>query len=115
LRDADGDVLAVNRYVHSRTDDLAPLLDLPGARVEAVAEPALSAVQLRHTGGPAALGVYLTDGRPIEADGWAVFEDNMLDLLPGESVRVPVRWRDAPEKGRTIRLEGWNTVVRDVS
>ncbi|WP_314174105.1 glycoside hydrolase family 2 protein [Streptomyces winkii] len=108
LRGAGGEPLATSRWVHSRTGDLAPLLDLPAAHVEALADPGLTAVHIRHLGGPAALGLYLTDARPIEAEGWAVFEDNMLDLLPGESVRVPVTWRSAPEEGRAVRLEGWN-------
>ncbi|QPP05544.1 hypothetical protein G4Z16_03090 [Streptomyces bathyalis] len=114
LRDGDGEPLASGRWVHSRTSDLAPLLDLPEARIETVAEPHLRAVHLRHAGGPAALGLYLTDARPIEAEGWAVFEDNMLDLLPGESVRVPVTWRAAPGEGRAVAVEGWNTGVREL-
>jgi beta-mannosidase len=103
-----------SRWVHSRTADLAPLLDLPDARLEIAPEPALGAVHIRHVGGPAALGLCLTDARPIDAPGWAVFEDNMLDVLPGESVRVPVTWRGAPEEGRAVRVEGWNTVAREL-
>ncbi|MCH6163677.1 glycoside hydrolase family 2 protein [Streptomyces marispadix] len=114
LCDADGGSLATSRWVHSRTGDLAPLLDLPAARIETITEPGLRAVHLRHLGGPAALGLYLTDARPIEAEGWAVFGDNMLDLLPGESVRVPVTWRSAGEEGRTVRVEGWNTRAREL-
>jgi beta-mannosidase len=114
LRDADGERLATSRWVHSRTGDLAPLLDLPAARIETITEPGLRAVHLRHLGGPAALGLYLTDARPIEAEGWAVFGDNMLDLLPGESVRVPVTWRSAGEEGRTVRVEGWNARAREL-
>jgi beta-mannosidase len=114
LCDTDGERLATSRWVHSRTGDLAPLLDLPAARIETITEPGLRAVRLRHLGGPAALGLYLTDARPIEAEGWAVFGDNMLDLLPGESVRVPVTWRSAGEEGRTVRVEGWNTRAREL-
>ncbi|GHH75943.1 beta-mannosidase [Streptomyces sulfonofaciens] len=114
LRGPDGTPLAGNRYVHSTTADLAPLFDLAAARVEAVTEPGLGAVLLRHTGGPAALGLYLTDGRPYEAPGWAVFGDNMLDLLPGEAVRVPVDWCAAPGGERTVRLEGWNVRAREL-
>lgn len=110
---ADGTLLADNRYPHSRTADLAPLLDLPPAQVTATTEDGLTAVRLRHTGGPAALGLYLTDARPPAAPGWAAFGDNLLDLLPGERVRVPVDWRAAPDAGdRAILLEGWNTDAR---
>ncbi|HET9380807.1 MAG TPA: hypothetical protein VFP69_08250 [Streptomyces sp.] len=107
LHDAAGRTLAANRWLHTRTADLAPLLDLPGAHLEATA--AEDHVTVVHTGGAAALGVVLTDARPITAPGWAAFGDNMLDLLPGERVRIPVDWRHAPAAGRAIRLEGWNT------
>ena len=112
---ADGTLLAGNRYLHSRTADLAPLLDLPEAELTVTAEDDLSAVTLRHTGGPAALGLYLTDARPLTAPGWAAFGDNMLDLLPGESVRVPVDWRAVPPAAdRAILLEGWNIRAREL-
>jgi beta-mannosidase len=115
LRGPDGSLLAANRYLHSTAADLGPLLHLGEAAVEASAEPGLTGVRLRHTGGPAALGLYLTDARPLGTPGWAVPADNMLDLLPGESVHVPVEWRAAPEKDRTLRLEGWNTRARDLT
>lgn len=114
LHGPDGALLADNRYLHSTTADLAPLPELPEARVEAVAEPGLSAVRLRHTAGPAALGLYLTDARPYGAPGWAVFGGNMLDLLPGESAHIPVDWRAAPREHRTVLLEGWNIRAREL-
>jgi beta-mannosidase len=114
LHGPGGDLLAANRYLHSTTADLAPLLDLPRAAVDAVADDGLGVVHLRHAGGPAALGLYLTDARPVDAPGWAAFGDNMLDLLPGESARIPVDWRAAPAEGRAVRLEGWNTRAREI-
>ncbi|WP_189035463.1 glycoside hydrolase family 2 protein [Streptomyces daqingensis] len=115
LRGRGGRVLARSRWLHSRTADLAPLTGLPEARVEARLETAAGEraglVRLRHLGGPAALGLYLTDARPYESEGWAVFSDNMLDLAPREYAEVEVAWRAAPPEGRTVRLEGWN--VRD--
>ncbi|WP_255954280.1 glycoside hydrolase family 2 protein [Streptomyces odontomachi] len=115
LRAPDGALLADNRWVHSTTADLAPLCDLAEARVTVRTEPDLTAVHLAHTGGPAALGLYLTDAREYTAPGWAVFADNMIDLLPGETVRIPVAWRDAPQAGRTVRLEGWNIRATELS
>ncbi|MEV7990600.1 hypothetical protein AB0O67_01435 [Streptomyces sp. NPDC086077] len=112
LRDDEGGLLAANRYVHSTTDDLAPLFDLAPARIETEAETGLAAVRLTHMGGPAALGLSLTDARPYAAAGWAVPDDSMIDLLPGETVRLPVTWRDAPLEGRALLLEGWNTDAR---
>ena len=79
-----------NRYVMSRTESLAPLLDLPRATLT------LSNELLTNTGEVAALGVILESDDP-----WALFDDNVLDLLPGESVRV----------GPTTRAEGWNARV----
>jgi beta-mannosidase len=79
-----------NRYVMSRTENLAPLLDLPPATL------VLDGGVVRNTGDVAALGVVL------EADDRrAVFDDNVLDLLPGET-------RDA---GPATRAEGWNARV----
>ncbi|WP_425837214.1 glycoside hydrolase family 2 protein [Streptomyces fractus] len=108
----DDELKADNRYVHSVGADLSALLDLPPARVSLDWEPDRRAVRLTHVEGPAALGLHLTDARPIDTPGWAVFGDNMLDLLPGESAEVPVTWRDAPEEGRAVLLEGWNVDAR---
>jgi hypothetical protein len=58
-----------NRYVMSRTENLAPLLDLPTTTLE------LAGGVLRNTGGVAAIGVVAGD---------------VLDLLPGEERRVSV-------------------------
>ena len=59
LLDLDGR----NRYVMTKADNLAPLLDLPPARIE------LADGMLRHLAGPAAIGILAGD---------------VVDLLPGE-------------------------------
>jgi beta-mannosidase len=59
--------LGTNRYVMSRTENLAPLLDLPRTTLE------LADGVLRNTGEIAAIGV--------------VLDDDVVDLLPGEAVR----------------------------
>ena len=56
-----------NRYVMSKTADLAPLLDLPLAGIE------LAGGTLRHLSGPAAIGILAGD---------------VIDLLPGETRAV---------------------------
>jgi beta-mannosidase len=71
-----------NRYVMTTADTLAPLLDLPRA------ELSLEDGELRNLGAVAALGIVL------EGD----VEDNVLDLLPGESRIV----------GAATAAEGWN-------
>ncbi|MQA24718.1 MAG: hypothetical protein GEU94_04445 [Micromonosporaceae bacterium] len=62
----------------------------------------------------AALGVTLEDGRPHEAPGWAVAEDNLIHLLPGESRAVRVVWRAAPAADRALRISGFNLEERRV-
>lgn len=60
--------LGANRYVMSRTENLAPLLDLPQTTLE------LRDGFVRNTGDVAAIGV--------------VLDDDVWDLLPGEEIRV---------------------------
>jgi beta-mannosidase len=79
-----------NRYVMTRTDTLAPLLELPPARVEVAAADGV--LRLRHAGGPAALGLVI--------EGVTCW-DNVIDLLPGEERELPV----GPGEPR---VEGWN-------
>jgi beta-mannosidase len=92
--------LGSNRYVMTRTENLAPLLDLPPARVDV--GRAGDRLRLAHAGGPAALGIVIEDARPYDANGWVVFEDNVIDLLPGESRELEVTG------GGELRVEGWN-------
>jgi len=110
LADASGAVRATNRYPFSGTADLGPLLDLAPARVEvdAACDDSAWTLRLVHTGGPAALGLTLSDDRPIEVPGWAEPDDGGFDLLPGEERRVAVPWADAPLHGRRLVIGGWN-------
>jgi beta-mannosidase len=94
---------ALNRYVMTRTDNLAPLLDLPAARVEVDLVADSNYLRLRHVAGPAALGIVLEDARPYEEPGWVTFSDNVLDLLPGEE-----RMIDVTGPVGELRVEGWN-------
>jgi beta-mannosidase len=99
-----------NRYVMTRTENLAPLLDLPPAEV--VVERDDDGVQLHlHLHPPAqvaALGIVLEDARPHDAPGWVVFDDNVIDLLPGES------WTIRVEGAGELLVEGWNVEARRV-
>jgi beta-mannosidase len=79
-----------NRYVMTRTESLAPLLDLPPATL------VLDGEAIENAGNVAALGVVLEAG-----DRWQAFADNILDLLPGERRTV----------GTATRAEGWNARV----
>ncbi len=98
------DLEGPNRYVMTRTEDLAPLLDLPPARV-AVARDADCVHLHLHLHPPsqvAALGIVIEDARPPGAEGWPVLEDNVIDLLPGESRTIGV------EGGGALLVQGWN-------
>jgi beta-mannosidase len=86
--------LGTNRYVMSRSENLAPLLDLPRATIE------VEGGVLRNTGKVAALGVVVEDARPLDAPGWVTFDDNVFDLLPGEERSLGV--------SGDLVAEGWN-------
>lgn len=90
-----------SRYVMTRTDNLAPLLDLPRAELEIVADSNYRV--FRNTSGVAALGLVLEDARPYDAPGWVTFSDNVFDLLPGQERRIEV---EGP--AGELRVEGWN-------
>lgn len=89
--------LGANRYVMTRTPDLAPLLDLPRT------ELAFDGSVLRNAGTVAALGIVLEDARPYDQPGWITFSDNVLDLLPGEERELTI----AGPVG-ALHVEGWN-------
>jgi beta-mannosidase len=93
-----------NRYVMSRTSDLAPLLTLPRAELHAGRDG--DGLVLTHVGGPAALGIVVEDARPVDEPGWVTFSDNVIDLLPGEERRIEVRGPVAE-----LLVEGWNARV----
>jgi beta-mannosidase len=100
--------LVRNRYVMTRTENLAPLLDLPPAEVAVRRDADRLHLQL-HPGAPAAaLGIVLEDARPAGAPGWIRFEDNVIDLLPGESRTIAV------DGAGEVLVEGWNVEPQHV-
>jgi hypothetical protein len=90
-----------NRYVMTKAEHLAPLLDLPPAQLDV--ERNGTRLVLRNTGDVAALGVVVEDARPYDAPGWVLFSDNVLDLLPGEQRTI-----DVGGPAGELRIEGWN-------
>ena len=93
-----------NRYVMTRTENLAPLLDLPRATLALDARP--EKLVLTNTSDVAAIGLVLEDARPYDEPGWVVFSDNVLDVLPGEEREIEVEGPVAQ-----VRAEGWNARV----
>jgi len=110
LTDEAGTPRVNGRYLFGGGPDLAPLLDLAPARLDAMVERAdlRWTIRLQHGGGPAAIGVTIEDDRPIGDPGWAEVEDSGFELLPGEHAEIAVTWRDAPTTGRRLRLSAWN-------
>jgi beta-mannosidase len=99
-----------NRYAMTRTENLAPLLDLPRAdvNVELDDDGVHLHLHLHPSAQSAALGIVLEDARPYDAPGWVVFGDNLIDLLPGESRTIGV------QGAAEILVEGWNVKARRV-
>ena len=114
---AESTTVGTNRYLMTKQADLGPVLDLDRADLslsvlgDGDGDGDVWQVTLTHRGGPAALGIMLEDDRSPDEPGWAVFSDNLIDLLPGETRRLEVIWRDAPAIGRRLRAEGWNTAT----
>ncbi len=120
-----GVLLAGNRYLFSRTQNLAPLLDVPQATLEAGVEPTAGAeseadrwlVRVTNRGEPVALNVWLQERyeqgvKMLDVTGrrgYAYFSDNYFCLLPGESRLVQVEWDGIPAEERNLSIKGWNT------
>ena len=94
--------LGANRYAMTRTEDLAPLLELPRATI-AVERTPRNKLLLGNVGPVAALGLVLEDERPYDAPGWVTFSDNVLDLLPGETRELELGGAVG-----ALHVEGWN-------
>jgi beta-mannosidase len=110
LAGAAGQALASNRYVFSRTADLAPLLEAPTTTLSAALQPSASAslVVVENTGSVIALFVWLEPDRPVDALGFVYFSDNHFCLLPGEARTVQVDWQAVPPAERRLSLSAWN-------
>jgi beta-mannosidase len=99
-----------NRYVMTRTENLAPLLDLPPAElaVERDGDGVHLHLHLHPPTQVAAVGIVLEDARPLDTRRWAVFQDNVIDLLPGESRTIRV------DGAGELLVGGWNVQARPV-
>ncbi len=119
LFDAHGAILCHNRYVFSRTTNLAPLLECPPAtlQVSSSSDANEHRLMLGNTGKTAAMFIWLEDTRELSASGYAYFDDNYFCLLPGESRTVTVTWKDVPADEHRLEISGWNTesIVLDLS
>jgi beta-mannosidase len=110
LSSAAGLALTENRYVFTRTENLAPLLRLPSTeiQVEKRAESDRWELALHNKGPQAALFLFLEDERPLRSTGYLWLDHNYFCLLPGESRQVHARWEGVPPSDRKISIGGLN-------
>ncbi|WP_165974338.1 glycoside hydrolase family 2 protein [Nonomuraea deserti] len=111
----DGELLLLdlstgNRYLLTSGPDFAELLTLRQARVSTHLETAGTTwtLRVRHEDGPAAPFLRLLDARPAAARGWMRWDDNAVDLLPGEERVLRCEWDGVPSEERRVLLDGWN-------
>jgi beta-mannosidase len=113
LWDAEGELLVSARYLFSKTENLAPMVnDLPRAALASRVEKAGKnwKVFLENPSDQAALWVWLEmEKADLRAPGYAYFSDNYFCLYPGEQRIISARWSsDTAEASRFIRVSGWN-------
>jgi beta-mannosidase len=111
-RDAGASVIDWERVALCTGDDLTPLLDLGRAElrvdVTSTSDGSTTRVRVEHAGGPAVVGLHLSDHRPAGVPGWVVADIDPRPLMPGEARAFTVHWRSAPAPRRLL-LESWNT------
>lgn len=113
LWDAAGGLLVSNRYLFSKAENLAVMLnDVPRATIKERVEKAGKnwTVYLENPSNTAALWVWLEGEKDdLLAPGYAYFSDNYFCLYPGEQRVIKVGWSsETPESARGIRASGWN-------
>ena len=104
---SDGTILSTNRYIFSRTANLAPLLACPPTRLSASSFG--EDLMVTNCGETTAMFVWLEDSRDLSLSGYAYFDDNYFCLLPGESRTVKVTWMGVPAGEQCLEVSGWNT------
>jgi beta-mannosidase len=107
LADAEGRVLASNRYAFTRAANLAPLLEVASTTLDIQADGDRQTVT--NTGSTTAMFVWLEDARPVGADGFVFFSDNHFCLFPGEARTVGVAWQGVAADARAVSVGAWNT------
>jgi hypothetical protein len=121
---ASGEILSRNVYWQGRDEASYRALDtMPAIRLAATAASRadgadrVTTVDLTNKGAAAALATKLTlfgsDGVQVLP---ALFTDNYVSLLPGETRRIEVRYPATAAKGAvTVKLRGWNVAPTAVT
>jgi len=128
LRDAAGKTITDNTYIQSRDDaSMQALNDMPRQKLEVAStvdqvdgENVIS-TRITNPGQSPALAVKLTlVGREGTRILPALYSDNYLDLLPGETRNVEIRFPAQEGARPVVKVRGWNVaptstrVTRDV-
>jgi len=122
LRDAAGKSLSDNTYIQSKDD--ASLQALNGlsqqklgfkSGVERSDGEQLLRIRVTNRGSSPALSVKLTlvDGKGARILP-ALYSDNYIDLLPGESRDVEIRFPATSSARPSLKVRGWNTESRTI-
>ncbi len=111
LRDLEDTPRAASRYIFTRAANLAPLLAAPPTTLDVYRENRGDrwAVRITNSGPHTALFVWLEDGRPVAAQGYAAFSANHICLFPGETWMATVTWRDVLPAEQQIEISALNT------
>jgi beta-mannosidase len=108
--DAEGRLIDRTLELMTTGADWASLLDLPPSTLEAhviTGRQGAAEVQVKHVGGPAAIGLQVTEGRPLGPPGRLRSSGDPSALMPGETRRFGLRW-DASDGPPVAVLQGWN-------
>lgn len=102
--------IANNRYIFTKTDNLATMLSHNSTLLEFTKEENGDnwLLNIKNKGQDAALLVRLEDLLDLETDAYPYFTDNYFTLLPDEEKMVSVCWNTVPKEKRELLIYGWN-------
>ncbi|MFL6054794.1 MAG: glycoside hydrolase family 2 TIM barrel-domain containing protein, partial [Actinoallomurus sp.] len=106
-----------NRYLLTAGADFREIPALPQASVTTRLDVrgATWTLRLRHEDGPVVPFLRVLDARPAAESGWVRWDDNAIDLLPGEERVVHGHWDGVAPECRRLLLDGWNVPARTIS
>jgi hypothetical protein len=109
--DADDGLLSENRYTFIRGAKLDALMNVAKTElwVNKEARQDRWELTLLNRGESTALNVWLQDGREIGSQGYVYFDQNYLNLFPGEKRRITAKWWQVHPNERCLEIGGWNT------
>lgn len=109
-QDGNGSLVEENRYLFTRTKNLACLLEQKPATLQTALryKDTLGEVQIKNTGNVCAIGLKLELDKDLEKENYAYFGDNYLYLMPGEEIRLALRTNHASMDGTAVRISGFN-------